>query len=129
MKQLLIALLLVSSSAAVASPRTSYLLHCAGCHLPDGRGAPPAVPTLRNTLGQLVQTPQGRDYLVRVPGASQAPISDGELATVINYTLLEFNRETLPEQFKPLQEKEVARSRPNILADPLLYRRQLWPEY
>jgi mono/diheme cytochrome c family protein len=129
MRALLVALLLVMSFAAVASPRTSYLLHCAGCHLPDGRGAPPAVPSLRETLGQLVQTPKGRDYLVRVPGASQAPISDGELAAVINYTLLEFNNDTIPEPFKPLSEKEVSRSRPNILANPLEYRRQLWPEY
>ena len=43
----------------------------------------------------------------------------------VKTTLLEFNRDTLPLQFKPLAEEEVARERPNILTDPLLYRRQL----
>ena len=112
-----------------ASPRISYLLHCGGCHLPDGRGVPPEVPTLRDELGKLVQIPGGRDYIVRVPGASQAPISDQELADVLNFVLMEFNEPTLPSDFKPLQESEVSASRRNILADPFKYRDKLWRLY
>jgi len=112
-----------------ASPRTNYLLHCSGCHLPDGRGAPPLVPTLINEPGKLIRSAAGRDYLARVPGASQAPISDLELSEVLNYMLLQFSGETLEKNFRPLDEKEVHESRKRILADPLKFRDKLWQPY
>ena len=56
----------------MSKAKFNYLLHCRGCHLPDGRGTPPEVPTLISELGKIVQVPGGRDYLVRVPGSAQA---------------------------------------------------------
>lgn len=114
---------------AQADPRVDYLLHCAGCHLPDGHGVPSLVPTLHDTLGQIVSDQNGRDYIVRVPGASQVPISDLRLTEVLNWMLTEFNSKTLPDDFKPLNEKEVAKARAQVLADPLKYRRIFWPDY
>ena len=113
---------------AAADPRADYLMHCAGCHLADGRGSPPEVPSLAGPLGYIAASPAGRDYLARVPGAAQAPISDDALAAVLNWVLLEFNRATLPPGFRPLRGAEVARSRAQVLADPLKRRRELWPE-
>jgi hypothetical protein len=113
---------------ASADPRADYLLHCAGCHLTDARGVPGAVPSLAGPLGRLVSSPAGRDYIARVPGAAQAPISDEGLAAVLNWLLLEFNRDSLPRDFKPLRGSEVARSRSQVLADPLRLRNELWPE-
>jgi mono/diheme cytochrome c family protein len=121
-------MLLAITATTSADPRVDYLLHCAGCHLADGRGSPPSVPSLAGPLGRIVSSPEGRDYLARVPGAAQAPISDDELAAVLNWVLHEFNRSTLPPGFKPLRASEVARSRARVLADPLKLRRQLWPE-
>ena len=116
------------SAVALADPRVDYLLHCSGCHLPDGAGAPPEVPTLRGSLGRIVATPEGRDYIARVPGSAQAPISDADLAEVLNWTLATFNSSTLPEDFEPLTPEEVGTSRSNILADPLSYRAELWSD-
>jgi mono/diheme cytochrome c family protein len=116
------------AAPALAGPRAYYLLHCAGCHLADGRGSPGAVPSLAGTLGRIAASPAGRDYLARAPGAAQAPISDEALATVLNWLLLEFNRATLPPDFRPLTGSEVARSRARVLADPLKLRRELWPD-
>jgi hypothetical protein len=121
-------LCLVGLSAS-ADPRADYLLHCGGCHLPDGRGVPPDVPTLINTLGPIVASAEGRDYVVRVPGASQTPLSDERLAQVMNWVLTTFNAATLNENFKPLDGREVAKSRRRVLADPIKLRRRLWPEY
>jgi hypothetical protein len=115
------------AATAVADPRGDYLMHCAGCHLADGRGSPPEVPSLAGPLGYIAASPQGRDYLARVPGAAQAPISDEALAAVLNWVLIEFNRATLPPGFRPLRGAEVARSRTRVLADPLKLRRELWP--
>ena len=128
-QRLLCLFLIASGVNAYSSPKVAYILHCGGCHLLDGRGVPPEVPSLRDELGKLVQIPGGRDYIVRVPGASQAPISDEELAEVLNFVLREFNRETLASDFVALTGPEVAESRRNILADPFAYRDELWRRY
>ena len=114
---------------SVADPRADYLLHCGGCHLTDASGVPPSVPSLVNTLGRIVATPEGRDYVVRVPGASQTPLSDEQLAAVMNWVLLTFNKETLPDNFEPLGAREVGKSRSRVLADPQAMRESLWPDY
>ena len=112
---------------AQADPRADYLLHCGGCHLPNGAGVPPEVPSLQNEIGRLVASPAGRDYIARVPGASQVPISDAKLAEVLNWVLLTFNAQSLPAGFSALTADEVGRSRRNVLADPEKYRQQFWP--
>jgi mono/diheme cytochrome c family protein len=120
--------LLAGASPTSADPRGDYLMHCAGCHLADGAGVPPYVPSLAGPLGRIAASPDGRDYLARVPGAAQTPLSDDELAAVLNWVLVEFNRDTLPAGFRPLRGPEVARSRARVLADPLKLRAELWPD-
>lgn len=99
--------------------RYDYLLHCSGCHRADGSGAPPEVPTLRGPVGKLVATPQGRAYIARVPEVAQAPLDDAALARLLNWTLREFNADTLPKDFRPMQPDEVGKARRRVLADPL----------
>lgn len=113
---------------ARADSRSDYLLHCGGCHLADGRGLPPSIPSLVGPLGYLAGMPEGRDYMARVPGAAQSPLSDEELAAVLNWVLREFNAATLPETFEPLDGAEVGASRSQVLADPLKRRREIWPQ-
>ena len=121
--------LLTSSSLDAASPRINYLLYCTGCHGATGAGSPGNVPTLRDELGRMLSVPEMRSYLVRIPGASQAPISDAELAEVINWVLEEFNADTLPANFERLNTAEVSEARKSPLADPLKYRTQFWKTY
>ena len=73
--------------------------------------------------------PQMREYLVRIPGATQAPINDAELTALINWVLEEFNADTLPAGFEYLSVEEVTAARKNILADPLKYRTRYWKAY
>ena len=122
-------MLLFAIPIAYADPKVDYLLHCSGCHLPDGTGLASVVPTLHNIIGRMVAEPEGRSYIVRVPGASQAPINDEKLAEVINWMLTEFSSDTLPENFMPLTVKEVTSARSQLLADPLKYRAELFPDY
>ena len=117
------------TSATRADPRADYLLHCGGCHLADGRGAPPDVPTLISTLGPIVASQEGRDYIVRVPGASQTPLTDEQLAQVMNWVLTNLNANTLAANFRPLTGNEVGKARQRVLADPVRLRKTLWPEY
>jgi len=117
------------AAPALADTQAVYLLHCGGCHLADGRGVPPEVPSLRGDLGHIVQVPGGREYVVQVPGASQAPVSDEVLTQIINWILVEFNASTLAEEFEPLSTPEVSRSRKRVLADPLKTRKEVWRGY
>jgi mono/diheme cytochrome c family protein len=124
---LLVALAVLPLSAAGADieVRANYLLACRGCHLADGSGVPPEVPSLKNTLSQFTVSPEGRNYLVRVPGASQSRLNDAQLAEVINWVLTEFNADTLPDEFQPFTASEVTLARKQILADPVKLRSRL----
>lgn len=106
-------------TATDGAARVDYLLHCSGCHRPDGAGAPPEVPSLRGPIGEIVGTPEGRDYVARVPEAAQAPLDDEDLARVLNWMLREFSAATLPAGFRPLDAREVGAARRRVLADPL----------
>lgn len=119
---LLLALALLALPAA-GSPRIDYLLYCGGCHLENGTGDPPEVPDLTADIDLLVQAPGGRAYLAQVPGSSQAPFEDGELAGVLNYIIREFNPELA--EFEPFTGEEIAGYRGTTLLDPLAVRKQI----
>ena len=84
------------------------------------------MPSLRGELGRMLSVPQGREYLIRVPGSSQSLLDDAELAAVINWVLVEFNSETLAEGFEPFTAEEVKEARGDVLVDPLKFRAEFW---
>jgi len=79
-------------------------------------------------MGRMVATAEGREYLYRVPGAAQAQVDDARLAGIINWILQEFNADTLPADFTPVTAAEISEGRPNILADPLRFRKEFFPD-
>lgn len=88
-----------------------WALNCQGCHQPDGAGLPGATPPLRGVAARFTATPEGRAYLVRVPGVANSPLSDADLAELLNWLLLRFDREHLNADFRPYQAAEVGRLR------------------
>jgi mono/diheme cytochrome c family protein len=116
---------LAARAGADPAASVSYLIHCAGCHLADASGSPPRVPDVRGEMGRLLAVAGGREYLIQVPGAATAPISDRELAAIVNYMLASFNASTLPASFEPFTETEVGRLRSNWLSDPERVRAKL----
>jgi hypothetical protein len=121
------ALLCVRAGFALADqpPDVNYMLHCMGCHLADGSGAPPQVPDIRGEMGRMLSVEGGREYLVQIPGAATSPVSDRELAAIINYMLHAFSADTLPASFNPFTEAEVQQLRPHWLSDPEPVRKKL----
>lgn len=116
--RLLVALLLLAANTLYADPRTDYLLYCRGCHLANGEGVAPVVPSLHD-LGELLATARGREYLVRVPGVAQTDMNDVRLTAVLNWVMYEFNGDALPAGFEPYTVEEVTAARGKVLADPL----------
>ncbi len=111
--------------AAGGTPHVDYMLQCQGCHLADGSGSPGAVPSFRDFVGRFTTVPGGRDYLVRVPGSAQSPLSDAELAAVLNWMVREFGPEEVAVDFVPFSADEIVRLRTPPLTDVEGVRREL----
>ena len=129
MIQSLIALLLATVQPADAPPppvqaareqaapptfnhaQTQFTLRCGGCHGVTGRSPPREVPNLRGTAGYFLCTPEGREYLIRLPNVSKTPLSDPDLAEVMNYVAFSLGEGKAPPGAKPFTGDEVHRLR------------------
>ena len=102
------------SSQSKQNPETNYLQFCQGCHRADGSGSRSNdVPDLRGSVGNFLYLKEGRDFLVQVAGVAQAPISDIELAELMNWTIYKFGALEMPELFVPYNAEEVQKLRLN----------------
>jgi mono/diheme cytochrome c family protein len=124
---LLVTGIATSHAQTVDAPRAlqNYTLNCMGCHSPTGAGVAGKIPPLRGSLGYFMHVPEGREFVVRVPGASNSALDDAELAEVVNWLLLRFNRDELPPGFVPYTADEVARLRRPAFAEVAQRRAQL----
>jgi len=111
---LLLLCLLFAGAARAQGPEFQYLLHCGGCHIEDGSGMGNVVPDLRLDLGYLASIPEGRAYVIQVPGASQAPVTNVQLAEITNWMLSRFAPDY---DVQPFDEAEVAELRSTPLND------------
>jgi len=62
-------------------------------------------------VAKFLHVPGGREYLGRVPGVATAPISDAELADLLNWTLYRFDGAHVPADFKPYSASEIGKLR------------------
>lgn len=119
------ALLSLQAGSALAGPAVDYVVHCQGCHLADGRATPGRVPALAGSVGRLVRVPEGRAYLVGVPGAANAPLDDAALAALLNWLVVRFDPDGTPPDFVPYTGEEVGRLRRPPLGDVVSARRSV----
>jgi len=110
----LVQAVLPAAAARAESPQVLYMLHCQGCHLPDGGGSPGSVPSLTREIGRFLDAPGGRAFLVRVPGSFDSPLDDAELASVLNWMIGRFDPGVT---FVPYTAHEVAGYRGEPLTD------------
>jgi hypothetical protein len=106
-----------------AEPQLDYMLNCMGCHTADGHGSPGKIPSLRRTLGPLAADPEGRRYLIEVPGVAQSELSDAAIAQLLNWMVRNFTSE--PAGFVEFTATEVARYRAQRLTSVASTRAQL----
>ena len=102
----------------------NYQMFCQGCHTPTGEGHK-SVPQLKGFLGHFLATQQGREYLIRVPGSANSVLNDENLAEVLNWMLITFAEDSIPENWNHLQAKEVSHHRKDPLLEVVDYRKQL----
>lgn len=113
------------SVAVTTSPRSHYVLHCAGCHGVSGAGAPEKyVPDLRR-LGQFLRVEGGREFVIGVPGVMGSGLDDRQVMEVANWLLATMARDSVPEGLRPYTLAEVAQARARPMADVAAVRRRL----
>lgn len=113
-------LVLATLATAPARGETAhvlYMLQCQGCHLPDGSGQAGSVPSLRGSIARFLALPDGRAYLVQVPGSASSRLSDAELAAVLNWMAQAFGPAAAAAAAVPYTEAEVAAHRRTPLDD------------
>src|SRR5689334_18774965 len=83
---LAVALALGAFAATVpASPSQDYTLYCMGCHGAQAQGVPGRIPPLAGSVSLFMRIAEGREYLLRVPGAANSALPDAQLAAVLNW--------------------------------------------
>jgi hypothetical protein len=92
----------------------------------DASGVPDkGVPTMRGALGQFMHLPEGRAFLVQVPGVNNAGLSDDQIALLTNWTVRQFSADTAPAGWLPYTAAEVAQARAQRPADVMRARAEL----
>ena len=116
----------IESMGASVSAYKDYMLNCGGCHRYDGEGvARNAVPSFRNSIGLFTRLPEGREYMIRVPGAAQSQLGNAELADVLNWMVANYSPDALAPDFRPFTAGEVGAARPYRFDDVVAARRRL----
>jgi mono/diheme cytochrome c family protein len=105
------------SAAQAYEPKVNYMLNCMGCHTENGAGAPGKVPSIRNTLVPFAQLAAGRRFLVQVPGTAQSPLSNREVAELLNWMLGNLSAQARPPGLADFTTAEVASYRRQRLVD------------
>jgi hypothetical protein len=111
-----IALSLAVNAASAYQPLVNYQLRCMGCHLADGSGQPGRVPSIRRSLVLFSASPEGRNYVIRVPGVAQSPLSDEDTAALLNWMARNLSDVKVPPSFVDYSEAEIRslRDRPLV---------------
>jgi hypothetical protein len=115
-------------SAWSYQPSVNFQLNCMGCHLADGSGQPGRVPSIRRSLLLFSASPRGRNYIVRVPGVAQSPLSDADTAALLNWMARNLSDLKLPAGFVDYSETEVRPLRRHPLAQVRAVRASLMRE-
>jgi len=114
-----------TAHAGDARAHADYMIHCQGCHVPDGSGLEGKVPDLRTSLPMLLSVEGGRAFLVQVPGSSMSALSDTRLASTLNWMVRNFTGLKTDQQFRDYTEAEIENIRPQRLEDVFATRNAL----
>ncbi len=73
---------------------------------------------MSNFVGYFLHSKEGREFVIRVPGVATSSLADDELTEMMNWLLLNFSAQELPDPFVPYSTEEVAALRPELEEQP-----------
>ena len=74
------------------------------------------MPSIRRSLALFSAFPAGRDFVIRVPGVAQSPLSDRDTAALLNWMIRNLSDLPVPPQFAEYSAAEVQTLRGHPLA-------------
>ena len=106
---------MASGQAAGEDAHHLYRLRCSGCHGLEGMGSKVGrVPPFPGLVARFLGEPEGRAFLVLVPGVANSDLSDDQAAGVLNYVLDAWGDGA---HFKPYDSMEVREIRKTKVDD------------
>ena len=95
-------------ATAAAEPAKNYVLRCVGCHTFAGVSPPLGrIPPLKDVVGHFARLPEGRRYIVNVPGIVGANLPPSDTAALLNWTIETYGGASLPEDIRAFTAEEV----------------------
>lgn len=117
----------ISDDVADARARIDFILHCSGCHGQDGTGNPTkGIPNFVGQIGHFQRLPEGREFVMQVPGLLSARLPDERAAAVTSWMIRRFAGDSLPLDFVPYSAEEARRARESRPADVMAKRNALY---
>ena len=112
---LLVLMAIAASDAPVEAAddgRYLYTLHCSGCHVRDGSGSEEGrIPRIAGTVGHFQKVPEGRRFILQVPGVMNSGLADSEVASLMNWLVPHFAGASQEGAFAPYASDEVRAAR------------------
>ena len=113
----------------LAGVRGDYVLHCGGCHGINGEVGIQAVAPLRNRIGRLLCSDEGRRFVVRLPNIAHVHgLDDSRLAALLNFMMFDLGGASTLVEARPYTAAEIAslRSAPWAGGELVLRRDAAW---
>ena len=116
MRRCLLVLMAIAASGAPVEAaddgRYLYTLHCSGCHVRDGSGSEEGrIPRIAGTVGHFQKVPEGRRFILQVPGVMNSGLADSEVASLMNWLVPHFAGASQEGAFAPYTSDEVRAAR------------------
>ncbi len=109
----------------IAKVEFNWAMHCQGCHGLDGVGNEQRdVPPLQGHVAKFLNSNEGREFLIRVPGVSGAPLSNDDLADILNWMILTMDHENIPDDWARFYTEEIGLQRKHPLRRDVFVRRE-----
>lgn len=127
MRYLLAALMFFATPAqAGGDGQYLYILHCSGCHVRDGSGSVEGrIPRLAGVIGHFEKLPEGRKFILQVPGVMNSGLKDDDVAALMNWLVPNLAGASLAGPFTPYTPEEVASARTDRPKDIFAARRAI----
>jgi cytochrome c553 len=122
---LFVAMILAAAPAAAAGRgEYLYVLHCSGCHVRDGSGsAEGRIPRLAGQIGHFMKLPEGRRFVVQIPGVMNSGLGNEEVQALMNWLIPQFGGASLDREFVPYSVEEIEAARGSRPGDIFAARR------
>ncbi|QSR89588.1 hypothetical protein IT6_04790 [Methylacidiphilum caldifontis] len=123
-RSLLLMICITSNSLfGLSKEHELYLLHCSGCHGLKGEGVVGVSPQINRIIGYFLANREGRKYIIKLPGIALAPLSDEQLADLLNWVVSQFSSPSF--SFQKFTKEEISKERKEPLWDIEKERKEL----